>query len=213
MIGGGSVVASIAAGAAQDPAGNASAGSTSSDNAVSLLAATDVSSSLGVARGGFRYNSSTRHYYQTITISNVSGVDLAGPFSLVLRNLTGASLVNATARTAGSDDAYVDLAPTALGAGSAITITLEFADVTGPIAYGWSVLGGGGGEVREKREDRRQKTGDRSGRCGRVRGKGLVGRGPWVGTERGAGAGARLLAVVVAWGAMGAGLGAGGGGL
>ena len=56
----------------------------------SPVCATDASSQITVARGGWRYNHATNTYMQTITLTN-KGTALTGPVTLVLDNLTSTS--------------------------------------------------------------------------------------------------------------------------
>ena len=55
----------------------------------------DVTSSVAITRGGFRYDRLTKQYVQTVTLENISSSPLAAPLSLVLDSLSlSATLVN-----------------------------------------------------------------------------------------------------------------------
>ncbi len=112
----------------------------------------DVTSEVAFTRGGFAYNKKTGHFLQAVTIKNTSGSAIAGPVSLVLDDLTHATLVNASGTTqqvgqAGSPYFNVPLgAGNAPGAGQSVTIYLEFNDpgLVSPITYSARVLAGAG---------------------------------------------------------------------
>ncbi len=60
----------------------------------------DVSSSIQVARGGFRINASNGHFMQLLTLTNVGATPIAGPVALALDGLSGyAGLSNASGYT------------------------------------------------------------------------------------------------------------------
>jgi CSLREA domain-containing protein len=111
--------------------------------------AVDVTSLVQVKRSGFRYNRSTGHFVQNVTLTNTANFTLAGPVSLVLDNLSGnAGLFNKTGVTqqmtpAGSP--YIDLAPGGLAPGASASVSLEFTDpARTAITYNTRVLAGPG---------------------------------------------------------------------
>jgi hypothetical protein len=110
----------------------------------------DVSSQVQITRGGFRYNRSTGHFTQTLTVTNTSGSSIAGPISLALDNvpanatlfgITGATLCNAP-----QGSPYLNLAAASLDPGVPVAGTVEFIDtaMTG-ITYNIRALAGAGG--------------------------------------------------------------------
>jgi RHS repeat-associated protein len=78
-------------------------------------------------------NSRSRYNYaQAVTITNMSGVAIAGPIALELVGLTGGTLVNAagTSRTVNPKSVYYLISNTSLAAGATVTFTLFFYDPT-----------------------------------------------------------------------------------
>ena len=94
----------------------------------------DVTAQVAFTFGGYYYNRRTRHFTQSVTITNTSTSAIVGPISLVLDDLsTGVTLVNATGttrRTGTSTSPYIDILPAAgsLAPGQSVTILLEFDD-------------------------------------------------------------------------------------
>jgi hypothetical protein len=110
--------------------------------------ASDVSSYIGVVRGGFVLNPATGRYSETVTLTNTSALTIAGPFSLVLDSLSAnASLFNLSGTTytfppAGSP--YVSATAT-LAPGQKVAVVLQFTDPTrAAITYSTRVLAGPG---------------------------------------------------------------------
>ena len=108
--------------------------------------ATDVTSQLAITRSGFGYNRATKHYVQTVQITN-NGAALTGPINLVLENLASASLTGASGTTtcetpAGSP--YVTVTSGGLGSGASASVVLQFSDPSnGAISYTPVVTSGG----------------------------------------------------------------------
>jgi hypothetical protein len=103
---------------------------------------TDVSSSVTVTRGPIVFNPVTRSYAETVMVTNNSIGAITPAISLVLDNLTNATLVNATGTTAfGSPSVSPYITMGALVAGQTASFTLQFSDPTnGPITYTTRVL-------------------------------------------------------------------------
>jgi len=112
------------------------------------LSPQDVSSSVTVTAGGFRYDPSSRLYVQELTIRNTSDRPIPYPMELVISDLPpGVDLEGAIRRTKvvtplGSPRARVALADaptalrTALAPGALATSTLQFSNRNGqPITY------------------------------------------------------------------------------
>jgi hypothetical protein len=109
--------------------------------------AVDVSSKVTVTKGGLRANLTTHVYTQTVTLTNTSSSALAGPLSLVLKNLSSnATLTNGNGTTLLFTPAgrpYIN--GNALAAKSSETVTLQFSNPTnGGITYTTQVLSGAG---------------------------------------------------------------------
>jgi hypothetical protein len=110
--------------------------------------AEDVTSSIGLAYGGFTLNPMTRRYVQTVTLKNNSSAPIAGPVSLVLDQLTAnVALYNPSGTTslilpAGSPYLNVDAI---LSPGQSVSVQLQF---TNPgnvaVTYQARVLAGPG---------------------------------------------------------------------
>lgn len=103
----------------------------------------DVSSSVTVTLGPIVLNPVTRRYAQTVMVTNNSGAAITPAISLVLDNLTNATLVNATGTTAfGSPSVspYITMNG-GLAAGQTVSFSLQFSDPTnGAISYTTRVL-------------------------------------------------------------------------
>jgi hypothetical protein len=110
----------------------------------------DVTSSVSIVYGAFRYNAATRRFIQVVTITNTASTAIQGPLSLVLDNLnSGVSLYGATATTTATTPAgspYLDLnagADNRLMPGESASLTLQFDDPTrSAISYSSRVLAG-----------------------------------------------------------------------
>jgi hypothetical protein len=106
----------------------------------------NVTSQLAFSYGSFVYDPATKHYKQTVTLTNTSGKPIIGPLSLVLDGLSaGVQLVNASGKTAaGSPYVDVALAGNVLDAGQSVTVVLEFASPSAAINYSARALAGSG---------------------------------------------------------------------
>ena len=104
---------------------------------------TDVTSSVTITLGPIVLNPVTRHYAQTVMVTNSSGAAITPAISLVLDNLANATLVNATGTTAfgsPSISPYVTING-GIGAGQTVSFSLQFSDPTnGAITYTTRVL-------------------------------------------------------------------------
>ena len=103
---------------------------------------TDVSSSVTVTRGPIVFHPVTRSYAESVMVTNNSIAAITPAISLVLDNLTNATLVNATGTTAfGSPSVSPYITMGALAAGQTVSFTLQFSDPTnGAISYTTRVL-------------------------------------------------------------------------
>jgi hypothetical protein len=104
----------------------------------SLPCAASDTSDTTVSLGPLTYNSSTKLWSQTATVTNSGSTPIAGPLSLVLAHLTsGVTLANRSASTvcfAPAGSSYVNLylgSNNKLGAGKSTSITLDFSDPSG----------------------------------------------------------------------------------
>src|SRR5271165_576719 len=110
--------------------------------------ATDVSSTIQVIRGGFRYLPTTGHFIQLVTLTNTGAAPVPFPVSLVLDNLsTGAVLANANGATtivSPVASQYVNAPLTSsLEPSQSVTVRLDFIDtLKQPILYTTRVLAG-----------------------------------------------------------------------
>jgi len=104
---------------------------------------TDVSSLVTVTLGPIVLNPVTRHYVETVMVTNNSGGALVPAISLVLDNLANATLINATGTTAfgsPSISPYITLNG-GLAAGQTGSFSLQFSDPSnGAITYTTRVL-------------------------------------------------------------------------
>jgi hypothetical protein len=102
----------------------------------------DVSSSVTVTRGPIVLNPVTRSYVETVMVKSNASAAITPAISLVLDNLSNATLVNATGTTAFNSPGvspYITMG--ALAAGQTISFTLQFSDPTnGAISYTTRVL-------------------------------------------------------------------------
>ena len=90
--------------------------------------ATDVTSQVQVSSSGFLLNRAAHTYNGTVTIINSSSQTIAGPISLVLRNLpSGVSLVDGTGETNGNPYIVVP-GVTSLTPGQQATVTVAFSN-------------------------------------------------------------------------------------
>jgi hypothetical protein len=111
--------------------------------------ATDVSSQVQVLRGGFRYNRTTQHFTQLVTLTNTSATAIIGPVSLALDNVPAAATLfgisGTTQCAAPLASPYLNSPVASLAAGASTSVTLDFIDTaqTG-ITYTTRVLAGNG---------------------------------------------------------------------
>jgi len=117
-------------------------------NGVSTLGtcAADVTANVNVAPGGYVYSMGTGRFSQKVTLTNTSGVVIAGPLSLVLDSLPGGvSLYNGTGATACAapiGSPFVNFNGD-LAAGASESVTLQLPDPTmTAITYTPRVLAG-----------------------------------------------------------------------
>ena len=105
----------------------------------------DVTSSVVITRGGFRYNRMTKQYVQTVTLENISSSPLPTPLSLVLDSLSlSPTLVNNNGVTKANppfNSFYIDVTASPLAPGASASVNLEFTNAgSAPITYGTTVL-------------------------------------------------------------------------
>jgi len=113
--------------------------------------AADVTASVIVTRGGFRYNARTKLYSQQVAVKNTDSWSIWGPFSLVLDGLsTNATLANATGTTATSQPAgspymSAQVSGRSLAHGQNLIVLLQFRNLsTRPITYRLRIMAGPG---------------------------------------------------------------------
>jgi len=100
---------------------------TVSANTANLIVGTNVSNKISVTRSSSVKNQTTGFWAQTVTINNISGVDLKGNIDFVLIGLTaGVTLSRATGSTAGGSNPYVRFSTAGLKAGKSISLLLNF---------------------------------------------------------------------------------------
>jgi len=100
---------------------------TVSGNTARLIVGTNVSSKVSITRSSPIKNLTTGLWAQTVTMNNISGVNLTGNLDFVLSGLTaGVSLANATGSTAGGANPYIRFSTSGLKAGKSISLVLNF---------------------------------------------------------------------------------------
>jgi hypothetical protein len=110
--------------------------------------ATDVSSTIRVVRGGFRYLPATGHLIQLVTLTNTGDASVPLPVSLVLDNLSNdAALANANGATtivSPLASQYINAPLTgSFGPSQSVVVRLDFIDtLKQPILYTTRVLAG-----------------------------------------------------------------------
>ncbi len=112
--------------------------------------AADATAQFTVTRSGFRLNTTTHQYQQTVALKNNTAQPLTGPFVLVFDSLSAGSTLSAPAGTtscaAPSGSPYVTIPAPSGGnwnAGQSVTVGLNFADPGNTaIAYTLRVLAG-----------------------------------------------------------------------
>lgn len=109
--------------------------------------ASDVTNSVTVTRGPIVLNPVTKRYAETVTVTNSSANTVTGPISLVLANLTNATLFNATGTTSFATplgSPYVS-ANVNLALGQSVSFALQLTNPTkAAITYTTRVLAGPG---------------------------------------------------------------------
>jgi hypothetical protein len=119
--------------------GAGSAFTTVLENTAKLTVGINVSDKVSITRSSPVKNRTTGLWAQTVTMNNISGVDLTGNIDFVLTGLTtGVSLSGATGYTAGGADPYVRFRTTGLKAGKSISLVLNFVLPTTIIAFNYS---------------------------------------------------------------------------
>lgn len=90
----------------------------------------DVTLQTQLARGGFRYNHTTTHFTQAITVTNAGGSAITGPISLAFDNLPAKATVfgisGATQCLPPQGSQYINLGSASLASGSSASSTLQF---------------------------------------------------------------------------------------
>jgi pectate lyase len=87
----------------------------------------DATSSFSLLRSGLAWNRITNKYSASVTLTNTSGAALAGPFHLVLNNLTaGVTLDNATGIRDGAP--YITFSAASIAAGGSLTVPLTYSN-------------------------------------------------------------------------------------
>ena len=90
----------------------------------------DVTSQTQVTRGGFRYNHTTTHFTQAITVTNAGGSAITGPISLAFDNLPAKATVfgisGATQCLPPQGSQYINLGSASLASGNSASATLQF---------------------------------------------------------------------------------------
>jgi hypothetical protein len=112
---------------------------TVSGNTANLIVGTDVSNKVSVTRSSPIKNRTTGLWAQTVTMNNISGIDLTGNVDLVLIGLTaGVSLTGARGYTADGANSYIRFSTTGLKAGKSISLVLKFVIPTTITAFNYS---------------------------------------------------------------------------
>ena len=90
----------------------------------------DASSLVSFTQSAITYDSATKLYDQTVTVTNISSAAIKGPISLLVEDLSaGATLVNAKGATTCDDPGTPYVAKgSPLAAGQTDTFVLHFAD-------------------------------------------------------------------------------------
>jgi hypothetical protein len=85
------------------------------------------STQMTVGSSVFQYNHFTQLYSGTLTLKNISGASIAGPFRVVLGNLTSGVAAYNPAGTIGGLP-YFSVANASLAAGQSVSVTVQFTD-------------------------------------------------------------------------------------
>ena len=108
-------------------------------NTAKLTVGTNVSSQVKITRSSPVKNRTTGMWAQTVTINNISGVDLIGNVDFVLIGLTaGVSLENATGSITDGAAAYIRFSTSGLKAGKSISLVLNFSLPTSVTSFNYS---------------------------------------------------------------------------
>jgi hypothetical protein len=105
----------------------------------------DVTSQVGVIRGGFYFNNVSKRYLQQVTLQNITATAIETPVILVLERLSdGAVLFNSDGLSAGTSSPFINVSTgtdNIFSAGESVSLVLEFADPTNAaITYSAKVL-------------------------------------------------------------------------
>jgi hypothetical protein len=109
----------------------------------------DVTSQVQVAPGGFRYNHSTTHFTQAVTIRSTNGSSIAGPISLALDNLPAQATLfginGATQCLAPQGSQYTNIVASSLESGGSLVTSLQFINLDkSGVSYQPRVVAGSG---------------------------------------------------------------------
>jgi hypothetical protein len=112
---------------------------TLSSNTAKLIVGTDVSNKVSITRSSPTKNRTTGLWVQTVTMNNISGINLTGNIDFLLIDLTaGVSLSGATGYAAGGANPYVRFSTTGLKAGKSISLVLKFVIPTTITAFNYT---------------------------------------------------------------------------
>ena len=112
---------------------------TITSNTTTLIVGTEVSNKVSIKRSSPVKNRTTGFWAQTVTISNISGVDLTGNLDFVLIGLTqGVTLSGATGYASGGANPYVRFSSKGLKAGKSISLVLYFVVPTTITSFNYS---------------------------------------------------------------------------
>ena len=100
---------------------------TVSGNTANLIVGANISNKFVVTRSSAIKNRTTGLYSQTVTIKNISGVDIVGNIDLLLRDLTSrVTLTNATGSKSNSGNPYFRFSSSGLKAGQSLSQVFLF---------------------------------------------------------------------------------------
>ncbi len=106
---------------------------------ITPVAATEITGSVQLAFGALQYQSSTKHYVQSVTLTNIGGTSLTLPVSLVFDDLSAnvalSNASGATTATSPSASPYINgPLSSPLAPGQSVTIQLSWIDSIQPPA-------------------------------------------------------------------------------
>ena len=108
-------------------------------NTAILIVGSDVSNKISITRSAVVKNRITGLWSQTVTMNNISGLDLTGNLNFVLIGLTpGVSASGATGATANGANPYVRFSKKGLKAAKSISLVLSFVLPTSITAFNYS---------------------------------------------------------------------------